>query len=271
MPFYHLKIVTSNNKYIFKYDLSKEVVVSNYVSKYLSGKPFLVDGFNISMSNIQQFKIVLTDADINNTMYKIRQSYHSRGIAVAMNESTIVDNHNYSKEVTNELIEELDNSNKTIKTLPFSKDSKKVFIVHGHDKLLLNETENFVRCLGLEPIILFKEADKGKTIIEKIEEFSEQACYAIILYSSCDIGYPKDHKEIARPRARQNVIFEHGYMMALLGRENICALLENDDIETPGDISGVIYVAHDENGIWKLRIAKNMSAVGINVDLNRVL
>ena len=157
------------------------------------------------------------------------------------------------------------------KSLLFSKDSKKVFIVHGHNTLLLNETEAFIRCLELDPIILFKEADKGKTIIEKIEEYSGQACYSIILYSSCDVGYPKNEENKARPRARQNVVFEHGYMMALLGRENVCALLENNDIETPGDINGIVYVPYDGNGAWKFRIAKNMKSVGIDIDLNKLL
>ena len=104
MAFYHLKILTNNNKYIYKYDLTKEIVVTDYLSKYLSGNPFFVDGYNVSLNNVQQFKIVVTDNGITNTMSLIRQAYHSRGIAVAMNESTIIDNHNYSKEVTNELI-----------------------------------------------------------------------------------------------------------------------------------------------------------------------
>ena len=75
MPFYHLKIVTNNNKYIYKYDLSKETVVSEYLTKYLSGAPFFVDGYNVSLNNVQQFKIVTTDADINGTMFQVRQAY----------------------------------------------------------------------------------------------------------------------------------------------------------------------------------------------------
>ena len=43
-------------------------------------------------------------------------------------------------------------------------------------------------------------------------------------------------------RANQNVVFEHGYLMATLGRENVCALVQGD-IETPNDISGVVYVS----------------------------
>lgn len=46
--------------------------------------------------------------------------------------------------------------------------NNKVFIVHGHDSLK-TEVELFLTKLGLEPIILHKQANMGKTIIEKIE------------------------------------------------------------------------------------------------------
>ena len=74
----------------------------------------------------------------------------------------------------------------------------------------------------------------------------------------------------ARPRARQNVIFEHGYMMARLGRQNVCALLESEDIEKPTDINGIIYVDYDANDQWMFKVAKNMKAVGIELDLNKL-
>jgi len=63
-------------------------------------------------------------------------------------------------------------------------------------------------------------------------------------------------------RARQNVIFEHGYLMAKLSRQNVCALVKGD-IETPNDISGVVYVAFlDAAGAWKLEVSKELKACG---------
>lgn len=50
----------------------------------------------------------------------------------------------------------------------------------------MTEIENFVRSIGYEPIVLFKEADSGDTIIRKIEKYTSKSNYAIVLYTKCD-------------------------------------------------------------------------------------
>jgi predicted nucleotide-binding protein len=85
------------------------------------------------------------------------------------------------------------------------------------------------------------------TIIEKIEHYSNDADFALVLYTACDHGRGvHETKIVLRNRARQNVVFEHGYLMAKLGRENVCALVQGE-IETPNDISGVVYVSLDSD------------------------
>jgi predicted nucleotide-binding protein len=49
--------------------------------------------------------------------------------------------------------------------------------------------------------------------------------------------------------------------MAKLGRENVCSLVKGE-IETPNDISGVVYVSLDEYGAWKTEVAKELKACG---------
>lgn len=158
--------------------------------------------------------------------------------------------------------------------LSMEKESKqnvltnKVFIVHGHDNNVRNEVELFVRSIGYEPIIVCKRADKGNTIIEKIEREAKDVCYAIVLYTSCDLGKDKNADEL-QPRARQNVVFEHGYMCAHLGRLRVCALLE-EGVEQPGDLQGVIYKHLDSSGAWRYQIADEMKAIGLDVDKNLI-
>lgn len=150
-------------------------------------------------------------------------------------------------------------------------NNSKVFIVHGHDELMIAQLESFLQKLGLEPIILREQANEGQTIIEKLESNSNVK-YAIVLYTACDFGCPKEDVKLAnrlKPRARQNVVFEHGFFISKLGRKNVCALLE-DGVEEPGDITGVLYIPIDKNGAWKLRVAKEMKNVGLNVDLNKL-
>lgn len=148
------------------------------------------------------------------------------------------------------------------------KGAKRVFIVHGHDTALRTQVELFIKNLGYDPIVLFKEADKGRTIIEKLENETDAVCYAIVLYTSCDLGKAKEDDDL-KPRARQNVVFEHGYMNAKIGRNRVCALLEKG-VEEPGDLSGVIYKSVDDGGLWQYALAKEMTAAGLDIDMNNV-
>lgn len=143
-----------------------------------------------------------------------------------------------------------------------ARNKRKVFIVHGRDNEAKQEVSRFIEKLSLEAIILHEQASSGMTIIEKIEHYSNDADFAIILYTACDHGRGVHESKIPpKNRARQNVVFEHGYLMAKLGRENVCSLVKGD-IETPNDISGVVYVSLDEHGAWKTEVAKELKACG---------
>jgi len=145
------------------------------------------------------------------------------------------------------------------------KEKNKVFIVHGHDNETKQEVARFIESIGLEAIILHEQASRSMTIIEKIEHYSCEANFAIVLYTPCDKGRGvKETKVPARDRARQNVVFEHGYLMAKIGRGNICALVKGE-IETPSDISGVVYTPLDSNGGWKIELTKELKACGYKV------
>lgn len=146
-----------------------------------------------------------------------------------------------------------------------ARNKRKVFIVHGRDNEAKQEVSRFIEKLGLEAIILHEQASSGMTIIEKIEHYSNDADFALVLYTACDHGRGVHESNIPpKNRARQNVVFEHGYLMAKLGRENVCSLVKGN-IETPNDISGVVYVALDEYGAWKNEVAKELKACGYAV------
>lgn len=148
-------------------------------------------------------------------------------------------------------------------------DKSKVFIVHGHDGEAKEAVARFVEKIGLEAIILHEQASSGNTIIEKIEANSNVG-FAIVLYTPCDEGASKGKKDQLKPRARQNVVFEHGYLIGKIGRKNVSALVKGD-IETPTDISGVVYIKMDEGEAWKYQVAKEMKACGYEFDPSKLL
>lgn len=156
-------------------------------------------------------------------------------------------------------------NNKHIATEEF--DLTKVFIVHGHDDLLKNEVARFIEKLELTPIVLHEQASSGNTIIEKIEEYSNVG-FGIILYTPCDVGAKNEESNNLQLRARQNVVFEHGFFIGKIGRRNVCALVKGN-IEKPNDISGVVYISTE--GEWRLSLAKELKNSGYNIDMNQVI
>lgn len=148
-------------------------------------------------------------------------------------------------------------------------NSNKVFIVHGHDNEAKQEVARTLEKAGFEAVILHEQADGGLTIIEKIEKYTDVA-FAVVLYTECDLGREKESDVSSeKHRARQNVVFEHGYLIGRLGRGNVCAIVKGD-VETPGDISGVVYTPMDDSGAWKLQLGKNMKNAGLAFDLNKL-
>lgn len=158
---------------------------------------------------------------------------------------------------------------KYVSSLPI-RSPEKIFIVHGHDDAAKQEMARTLEKAGFEAIILHEQADSGKTIIEKIEKNTDVS-FAVVLYTECDYGRAKED-DIAKERfrARQNVVFEHGYLIGKLGRDRVCALVKGN-VETPGDISGVVYTPMDAAGAWKMQLGKNMKDVGLDIDMNKLI
>lgn len=147
-------------------------------------------------------------------------------------------------------------------------DKDKVFIVHGRDEQSKLSAARFVEKLGLTAVILHEQANAGKTIIEKIEE-NTNVGFALVLYTPCDMGGLLNDPN-QQPRARQNVVFEHGYLVAKLGRSNVCALVKGK-VEVPSDINGVVYVPLDEANAWHIAVAKELRSAGYSIDMNKVI
>jgi predicted nucleotide-binding protein len=151
---------------------------------------------------------------------------------------------------------------------PVTADSRKVFVVHGHDEDCKQAVARLIDRLGFMAIILYEETSRNQTLIEKYEAHSDVA-FAVILLTPDDIGSARSTPGTQKNRARQNVILELGYFLGRLGRDRVCALVK-DDLEIPSDYSGVVYVAFDAAGAWQLTLAKEMKGAGLPVDLNRV-
>jgi predicted nucleotide-binding protein len=116
--------------------------------------------------------------------------------------------------------------------------SNSVFIVHGHDAAAMYELKEFLRTLGLTPIVLAHEDDMGMAIIEKFEHYASRSQFAFVILTPDD--KVAGGAGIDPWRSRQNVILELGWFMRAVGRARV-VLLYKGGVELPSDLLGVLY------------------------------
>jgi len=275
--YYHVKVKPKSDKFYgeYKTDLTKEQLISRFIDPYEQGMPIVINGKTVQPDDIERIKIFESDRIIESFIPQIRAEDQSSSVITIGGPSYTHRAIGLAKDITDDFIEGAAGYKKTLTTTlsignkPKELQPTRVFIVHGHDESAQNKAARFVEKLGFEAIILHEKASFGRTIIEKIEHYSNVG-FAIILYTPDDVGNVKSEAENLNVRARQNVIFEHGYLIGRLGRENVSALVDGK-LELPNDISGVIYIRLDEGAAWQLQLAKEMKQSGYNIDMNKLI
>jgi len=121
----------------------------------------------------------------------------------------------------------------------------KPFIVHGHNDTIKLELKNYLQnTLKLpEPIILHEKPNGGRTLIEKFEDYAEYSSIIFVILTPDDLSVAHNDTNDIKRRGRQNVIFEMGYFLGMLGRTSgRVILLYQGPLEIPSDISGIAYI-----------------------------
>ncbi|APW43989.1 TIR domain-containing protein [Rhodoferax saidenbachensis] len=266
----------SKNKQYFeldKTDLSD--IETRVLMPFFRGEDFQFDGYFLSKAEVKRIAIKQTEKTVAE-LSKYENDHMPSNVIMFVSPRDIVGYDRHTKDITNEVFDRVkaNLSKATPAMLSEVKakkveilDQSKVFIVHGRDDLAKISAARFVEQLGLKAVILHEQVSGGKTIIEKIEEHTNVG-FALVLYTPCDSGSLVG--DTPKPRARQNVVFEHGYLISKLGRRNVCALVKAGT-EIPNDINGVVYVPLDDHGAWHIAVAKELRNAGYSVDMNKVI
>jgi len=249
--YYHVRITQRSNLSHdeVKVDLTKERLISQFISPYEKGESIIVNGKTITFVDIERIKVSETQEESSKIIPRLKQEDRNSDVWSIGGPSYEWYVAEGGKDITDDLIKgppgyKKETGSKKVKIVY---DSQKIFIVHGQDHNLKNDLEVFIKEIGLEPIVLHRQPDKGLTIIEKLEEYTDVG-YALVLLTPDDICCPTkeseqkvNEKEILKElRARQNVIFEFGYLVGKLGRNKVCAIYKKP-VTLPTDLSGLLY------------------------------
>lgn len=268
--FYHIivelkeKDSKEKNKIILERDIaSREDLISNYITPYRNGDEINLAGHCLTKKDVHSLVIRESsqESSIIMSVFMGDPDY-----AIYTRESA-VESDKYFTEITKLILKEVKgqlNSTQKFTTVNSSIDKKKVFVVHGQDGETKLKVARFLESIDLKPIMLGEQASGGMTIIEKLEEYSDVG-FGIILYTPCTIATPQEEDTL--PRAHQNVVLEHGYLLGKLKRKNVCALVKGS-IETPDDVSGVAYIEFDgdNDGVWQSKLVKELNIAGYSID-----
>ena len=275
--YYHVKVKPKSDTHYgeYKTDLTKEQLISRFVEPYEQGKPIVINGKTVQPDDLERITIAKSEKTIESFIPQIRAENQNSSMVIIGGPSDIYQAIGRATNVTDDFIEgAVGYKKELVATRSVRQESRdanpnRVFIVHGHDEGAQNKAARFVERLGFEAIILHEKASSGRTIIEKIEHYSDTG-FAIVLYTPDDVGNVKTDAGNLNVRARQNVVFEHGLLIGKLGRENVCALVDGK-LELPNDISGVVYISLDESSAWQLQLAKEMKQSGYSIDMNKLI
>ncbi len=144
----------------------------------------------------------------------------------------------------------------------FGSEPPKVFISHGREGVALSKLKEFIETLGIESLIVKKQASIDKNLPDKVDLYLSQADFVIILATGDDNVTDKiTGRETKQPR--QNVIHEIGLAQKTHpGR--IIYLLE-EGVEFPSNIKPKVWESFKPRNMMDalLGILRELQAYGM--------
>lgn len=227
---------------------------------------------------VEQVKAAMADAgvaleDEKAIQYGVQLKF-SNGALVSVFDSGKISVQGKEQDLVNQILRQATRSTPAaMPAVVTGKQNYNVFVVYGHDTQARTQLEAMLRRWGLEPLILDQLPSEGQTIIEKLESYTAEVNFAVVLATPDDEGHRVGHADERALRARQNVVLELGMLLAKLGRRRVAIVLkQQENMERPSDIQGLIYIPFKDNLEKEagLLLAKEMHAQGYQIDVAKI-
>ncbi|MCS5694193.1 nucleotide-binding protein [Cyanobium sp. FGCU-6] len=126
-------------------------------------------------------------------------------------------------------------------------DFKQVFIVHGRREKIREELVKFLGEMGIGSVVIQAKARTGGDLLSTIEDQINSCMAGFILLTPDDEGRLYEYGQQPRLRARQNVIFEAGFLTALFRKTRRVCFVKEGDLEIPSDLNGLLMETYTGN------------------------
>jgi predicted nucleotide-binding protein len=125
-------------------------------------------------------------------------------------------------------------------------DRNRVFIVHGRNEPMRQQLEDILKEEGIVPVVIQRNVRTGEDLLGTLERQIRGCLAGFILLTPDDEGRLYEFGEPLRQRARQNVIFEGGYLTALFRDTQRICFVQQGDLEIPSDLNGLLMEKYGE-------------------------
>ena len=156
---------------------------------------------------------------------------------------------------------------------PMPDGTRQVLLVHGTNETWKLAVAGLLERASPNEVAVLNEpsSDRGE-LVQQWDGPAVGLRYAVVLLTADDIGAPRldsDDEPYYSPRARQNVVFKMGFLVAALGPRCVCVLYE-DGVELPCDLDGIGCIRLDRAGTWQSKLLLTLRSAGFDYDLNRL-
>jgi predicted nucleotide-binding protein len=136
--------------------------------------------------------------------------------------------------------------------------SPRAFVAHGGDSKALGKLEEFLRALGVDPLVVEDQASEDRSANGNVEHYLSQADCAIVLATKGDID-----GRTGEFLPRGNILIELGRCQERFPRKTVWLLEE--DTKFPSNVSEKVWerFSHDNMERAFIKIVKELSAFGI--------
>lgn len=240
--FYHARVALKPERakesgaLAFELDMTREGLMDKIARPFVEQKQFFCGGVVVNPLRVQEIRFSETQQSSSELAPFINARRRSHNIfSASPPEQEVIWE---GKDITRAILDEATQPPPQNDARKAKVPNDRVFVVHGHDQQAVDQTEILIRRFGLTPIILREAPSAGRTVIEKFEAHSNVGC-AIVLLTPDDVGGVSAQN--LSPRARQNVIWEWGYLVGQLGRKNVICLYKSG-VEMPSDLHGLVTI-----------------------------
>lgn len=147
--------------------------------------------------------------------------------------------------------------------------SNQLFVVQANNNEINADVLQTLEKLELNSIILNETRNSEQKLVEKVNEYPN-ASFGVVLLSAVDsVCFEGINPEEPKHQASQNMIFELGFLLGKLGKNNVVAVYwPKKGFELPDKFEGVRWIEYKQG--WYFKLINELKEANFEVDANKL-